>query len=103
MFVAGSSRLFDYCSFNFSPPIYFRFQEDYEYATNESVVYETIDDANISTASFQPNLNDDETMESTLSSDIESFDCTECDEMHADQKSLDAHLRIVSSCPVKIG
>lgn len=77
------------------------FQEDYEYSTNDAVVYETIDDANISTTSCQPNSNDDddddETTESlTQSYGIESFDCTDCGEIQLDQKSLDAHLRIVS-------
>lgn len=63
------------------------------------MIYEIIDDAKISTISFQSNGNDgDETRDSTQSSDMESFDCMQCDEFIAmNQKSLDAHLRSVSS------
>lgn len=65
------------------------------------MIYETIDDANISTTSFQPMSNDDddgdETLECFQSNGIESFDCTQCGELYSDQKSLDAHLRNVSN------
>lgn len=70
------------------------------------MIYETIDDAKILTTSFQPNSNDvdgdddnddDEAMESTQSYGTESFDCTQCGEIHSDQRSLDAHLRNVST------
>lgn len=71
-------------------------QDDYEYATNEPVVYEAIYDANISTTPVQSSANGDETMESTQSYGMEAFDCIQCDEFHTDQRSLDAHLRVVS-------
>lgn len=70
-------------------------QEHYEYSVNDGMVYETIDDAKISTTPFEPNLHCDESIESTESSAVETFVCRFCDVNYSNQAKLDTHLRFV--------